>query len=50
MADTTIEGGSFLRYQRDALARQFSREASLARLPESLAKVAQWAIDRGLEV
>jgi hypothetical protein len=48
--DTSIEGSSFFRYQRDALARQLSREAALARLPERLADVAQWAIDRGLQI
>jgi hypothetical protein len=50
IGDTSIEGSSFFRYQRDALARQLSREATLARLPERLADVAQWAIDRGLQI
>jgi len=50
ISETSIEGGSFFRYQRDELARQLSREAALARLPERLADVAQWAVDRGLEV
>jgi len=50
IGDTSIEGSSFFRYQRDALARQLSREAALARLPETLADVAQWAIDRGLQI
>jgi hypothetical protein len=48
--DTSLEGSSFFRYQRDELARQLSRDAALARLPNSLADVAQWAIDRGLHV
>jgi SIR2-like domain/HEAT repeats len=50
IGDTSIEGSSFFRYQRDALARQLSREAALDRLPERLADVAQWAIDRGLQI
>jgi hypothetical protein len=50
IGDTSITGSSFFRYQRDALARQLSREAALARLPERLADVAQWAIDGGLKI
>jgi len=48
--DDAIEGGSFFRYQRDALARQLSRESALARLPDDLVAVAQWVIDRGLQI
>jgi len=48
--DDAIEGGSFFRYQGDALARQLSREAALPRLPGDLAAVAQWAVDRGLQI
>jgi phosphoribulokinase len=48
--DTSVEGSSFFRYQREELARQLSRDAALARLPDSLADVAQWAIDSGLHV
>jgi len=39
--DTSLEGSSFFRYQRDELARQLSRDAALARLPDSLADVAR---------
>jgi hypothetical protein len=48
--DTGIASSGFFRYQRDELARRLSRDSSLERLPQSLAEVAQWAIDRGLEV
>ena len=48
--DTDLSGSSFFRYQRDELARQLARDDALARLPAQLAEIAQWAIDRGLEV
>jgi hypothetical protein len=48
--DAGITSSGFFRYQRDELARRLSRDSALKRLPEPLAEVAQWAIDRGLEV
>jgi hypothetical protein len=48
--DAGITSSGFFRYQRDELARRLSRDNALKRLPEPLAEVAQWAIERGLEV
>jgi hypothetical protein len=50
IGDASLEGSSFFRYRRDELARQLASEAALARLPEKLADVAEWAIDRGLDI
>jgi GH15 family glucan-1,4-alpha-glucosidase len=48
IADRRIEGSGFYRYQRDELARRLAGEDALARLPQSLAEVAEWMIERGL--
>jgi hypothetical protein len=48
--DAGIASSGFFRYQRDELARRVSRDKAVERLPKPLAEVAQWAIDRGLEV
>jgi hypothetical protein len=48
--DAGIAASGFFRYRRDELARRLSRDDALARLPEPLAEVAQWAIDHGLEI
>lgn len=50
IGDAGIPSSGFFRYQRDQLARRLSRDNALERLPEPVAEVAQWAIDRGLEV
>jgi hypothetical protein len=50
IADANVDGASFLRYQRDEIARTLASERSLAALPTPLDELASWLAARGVAI